>query len=91
MAVFRIERTRDYTVMSNHHLRNANLSLKAKGLLSMMLSLPEDWNYTTRGLAKASPASTSQARSFTAISGTKPETNGWLTPKPPRWSSASLP
>lgn len=49
MAVFRIERTRDYTVMSNHHLRNANLSLKAKGLLSMMLSLPEDWNYTTRG------------------------------------------
>lgn len=49
---FRIERTRDYTVMSNHHLRNANLSLKAKGLLSMMLSLPEDWNYTTRGLAK---------------------------------------
>ena len=52
MAVFRIERTRDYTVMNNHHLRNANLSLKAKGLLSMMLSLPEDWNYTTRGLAK---------------------------------------
>ena len=47
MAVFRIERTRDYTVMSNHHLRNANLSLKAKGLLSMMLSLPEDWNYTS--------------------------------------------
>ena len=51
MAVFRIERTRDYTVMSNHHLRNGKLSLKAKGLLSMMLSLPEDWNYTTRGLA----------------------------------------
>ena len=50
MAVFRIERTRDYTVMSNHHLRNGKLSLKAKGLLSMMLSLPEDWNYTTRGL-----------------------------------------
>ena len=52
MAVFRIERTRDYTVMSNHHLRNEKLSLKAKGLLSMMLSLPDDWNYTTRGLAK---------------------------------------
>ena len=49
---FRIERTRDYTVMSNHHLRNRALSLKAKGLLSMMLSLPDDWNYTTRGLAK---------------------------------------
>ena len=52
MAVFRIERTKDYTVMSNHHLRNRELSLKAKGLLSMMLSLPDDWNYTTRGLAK---------------------------------------
>ena len=52
MAVFRIEKTRDYTVMSNHHLRNAGLSLKSKGLLSMMLSLPEDWNYTTKGLAK---------------------------------------
>lgn len=51
MAVFRIEKTRDYTVMSNHHLRNAGLSLKSKGLLSMMLSLPDDWNYTTRGLA----------------------------------------
>ena len=49
---FRIERTRDYTVMSNHHLRDKALSLKSKGLLSMMLSLPEDWNYTTRGLAK---------------------------------------
>ena len=52
MAVFRIEKTRDYTVMSNHHLRDTDLSLKSKGLLSMMLSLPEDWNYTTRGLAK---------------------------------------
>ena len=52
MAVFRIERTRDYTVMSNHHLRDKALALKSKGLLSMMLSLPEDWNYTTRGLAK---------------------------------------
>ena len=52
MAVFRIERTRDYTVMSNHHLKDTALSLKAKGLLSMMLSLPDEWNYTTRGLAK---------------------------------------
>ena len=52
MAVFRIEKTRDYTVMSNHHLRNAGLSLKSKWLLSMMLSLPEDWDYATRGLAK---------------------------------------
>ena len=52
MAVFRIEKTRDYTVMSNHHPRNTGLSLKSKGLLSTMLSLPEDWNYTTRGLVK---------------------------------------
>lgn len=51
MAVFRVEKTRNYTVMSNHHLRNKSLSLKAKGLLSLMLSLPEDWDYTTRGLA----------------------------------------
>ena len=47
MAVFRVEKNRGYTVMSNHHLRNAELSLKAKGLLSMMLSLPEEWHYTT--------------------------------------------
>ena len=52
MAVFRIEKTRDYTVRSNHHLRNTNLSLKAKGLLSLMLSLPEEWDYTTKGLAR---------------------------------------
>lgn len=52
MAVFRVEKTRDYTVMANHHLRNTALSLKAKGLLSLMLSLPEDWDYTTRGLAR---------------------------------------
>ena len=52
MAVFRIEKTRDYTVMSNHHLRNTELSLKAKGLLSLMLSLPENWDYTTKGLAR---------------------------------------
>ena len=51
MAVCRIEKTRDYTVMANHHLRNKELSLKAKGLLSLMLSLPEDWDYTVKGLA----------------------------------------
>ncbi len=51
MAVFRIDKTRDYTVMANHHLRNKSLSLKAKGLLSLMLSLPEDWDYTTKGLS----------------------------------------
>ena len=52
MAVFRVERTKDYTIMSNHHLKNADLSLKAKGLLSQMLSLPEGWDYTLRGLSK---------------------------------------
>ena len=52
MAVFRVERNKGYTVMSNHHLRNKALTLKAKGLLSQMLSLPEDWDYTLAGLAR---------------------------------------
>ena len=52
MAVCRVEKTKDYTTMSNFHLRDPNLSNKARGLLSTMLSLPEDWDYTTRGLAK---------------------------------------
>ena len=51
MAVFRVEKTRNYTVMSNYHLRDPTLSCKACGLLSKMLSLPENWDYTTRGLA----------------------------------------
>ena len=51
MAVFRVERNTGYTVMSNHHLRNRELTLKAKGLLSQMLSLPEDWDYTLAGLS----------------------------------------
>ena len=51
MAVFRVERNKGYTVMSNHHLRNKELSLKAKGLLSQMLSLPENWDYTLAGLS----------------------------------------
>lgn len=50
MATFRVNKTKDYTVMSNNHLRDMNLTLKAKGLLSMMLSLPEDWNYSVEGL-----------------------------------------
>ena len=61
MAVFRIERTKDYTVMSNHHLRNHELSLKAKGLLSMMLSLPDDWNYT---MVTSAPKRTSSCCSW---------------------------
>lgn len=51
MAVFRMEKTGDYTIMSNHHFKNKELSLRAKGLLSLMLSLPEDWDYTLVGLS----------------------------------------
>ncbi len=51
MAVFRVEKTRDYTVMANHHLKNRKLTLKAKGLLSVMLSLPDTWDFTLSGLA----------------------------------------
>ena len=54
MSVFRVEKTNDYTVMCNHHLKNRALSLKAKGLLSLMLSLPDDWDYTLKGLAHIS-------------------------------------
>lgn len=50
MAVIRVEKTQNYTVMSNHHLRNKALSLKAKGLMSLMLSLPPDWDYSIQGL-----------------------------------------
>ena len=52
MAVFRVEKTKDYTVMSNYHLKDKTITLKAKGLLSQMLSLPESWNYTLEGLAQ---------------------------------------
>lgn len=51
MTVFRVHKTDNYTVMSNHHLRNKELSLKAKGLLSVILSLPESWKYSVAGLA----------------------------------------
>ena len=51
MSVFRVEKSKDYTVMSNYHLRDKALALKAKGLLSKMLSLPEDWDYTMKGLS----------------------------------------
>ena len=43
--IFRVERTKNYAVMSNHHFKNKSLSLKAKGVLSLMLSLPDNWNY----------------------------------------------
>ena len=62
MAVFRIEKTRDYTVMSNHHLRDKSLSLKAKGLLSLMLSLPEEWDYPDRADHHVEPPEGAQVR-----------------------------
>lgn len=63
MPVFRVERTRDYTVMSNYHLRDKRLTLKAKGLLSQMLSLPEDWDYTLSGLSHINRESKDAIRS----------------------------
>ena len=50
MAVFRINKTENYTVMCNYHFKDRNLSLKAKGLLSLMLSLPDEWDYSIEGL-----------------------------------------
>ena len=63
MAVFRVEKSRDYTVMSNYHLRDKGLSLKAKGLISQMLSLPEDWDYTLSGLSHINRESKDAIRS----------------------------
>ena len=54
MSVFRINKTQNYTVMSNHHFKEKKMSLKAKGLLSLMLSLPDDWDYSISGLATLS-------------------------------------
>lgn len=62
MSVFRIEKNTNYTVMSNYHLRDIRLSYKAKGLLSFMLSLPDDWDYSMKGLAKVSKENISAIR-----------------------------
>lgn len=77
MAVFRIEKTKGYTIMSNHHLRNKELSLKAKGLLSQMLSLPDDWDYTLAGLSHINKESIDAIR--TAI--WELEREGYITRK----------
>lgn len=63
MAVFRVHKTRDFTVMSNHHLRDKTLTLKAKGLLSVILSLPDDWKYSIAGLAAICKEGTSAVKS----------------------------
>jgi len=65
--IFRVERNKNFTVMSNHHFKNKDLSLKAKGLLSLMLSLPEDWNYNMRGLASLSRDGIDSVRSATNL------------------------
>lgn len=62
MAVFKVEKTKNFTIMSNHHLQNKNLSLKAKGLLSYMLSLPSDWDYSLAGLVANSKESKTSIR-----------------------------
>lgn len=64
MSVFKIEKNNNYTVMSNYHLRDRNLSYKAKGLLSFMLSLPEDWDYSLAGLCAISKESRDGIRSI---------------------------
>ena len=63
MAVFRVDKTADYTVMSNTHLREREMSLKAKGLLSLMLSLPDNWDYSISGLASLCKESIPTVRS----------------------------
>lgn len=63
MAVFRVHKTKDFTVMSNHHLRDKSLTLKAKGLLSVILSLPDDWKYSIAGLAAICKEGTSAVKS----------------------------
>ena len=62
MAVMRVEKTGNYTVMANHHLRDSRLTLKAKGLLSVMLSLPAEWDFTLNGLAQISKEGVSAIR-----------------------------
>ncbi|MCD8391131.1 MAG: helix-turn-helix domain-containing protein, partial [Firmicutes bacterium] len=63
MKCFRVEKTRDFTVMSNHHLRNKDLSLKAKGLMSFILSLPDEWDLTLSGLEKLNLAGMTSIKS----------------------------
>ena len=63
MTVIRVEKTQNYTVMSNHHLRNKNMSLKAKGLMSLMLSLPPNWDYSIGGLVAICKESHTSIRS----------------------------
>ena len=62
MAVMRVEKNSNYTVMANYHLRDKRHSLKAKGLLSVMISLPSEWDYILAGLAYISKEGVSAIR-----------------------------
>ncbi len=75
MAVFRVAKNKGYTVMSNYHLNDKSLTLKAKGLLSQMLSLPDTWDFTLRGLAHINKESIDAIR--TAV--LELEQNGYIT------------
>ena len=86
MAVFRIEKTKDYTIMSNHHLRNTSLSLKAKGLQSLFLSLPPDWDFTLAGLAYICQDGIGSVRSGVA----ELEIHGYLTRRRIREANGQL-
>jgi len=86
MAVFRIEKNKDYTIMSNHHLRNTSLSLKAKGLQSLFLSLPPDWDFTLAGLAYICQDGISSVRSGIA----ELEKHGYLTRRRIREANGQL-
>ena len=86
MAVFRIEKTKNYTVMSNNHLRNTTLSLKAKGLLSQILSLPENWDYTLVGLSRINRESVDAIR--TAVH--ELEREGYITRSRERQENGQL-
>ena len=81
MSVIRVCKTKDYSVMSNTHIRDINLNLKSKGLMSLMLALPEDWNYSVEGLVKLVPkdGETSVRSAIKEL-----ETFGYLERKPIR-------
>ena len=63
MSEIRVHRDRDHVVMATHHLHNANLSLKGKGLMSLMLSLPDEWDYSINGLVAISKENETAIRS----------------------------
>ncbi len=94
MAVCRVEKNKNYTTMSNYHLRDPNLSNKSRGLLSTMLSLPENWDYTTRGLAKICKDGvdgiTAQLRSWNSTAISCADVYGTAAAESSIWSTSSM-